>query len=43
VPNVTADPMGASMDADVDLLLTTVLVTADDLLPPNGQETHAGG
>lgn len=31
--NVTADPMGASMDADLDLLLTTVFVTADDLLP----------
>src|SRR5680860_611405 len=25
--------MGASMDADLDLLLTTVFVTADDLLP----------
>jgi Transposase DDE domain len=26
-------PKGASMDADLDLLLTTVFVTADDLLP----------
>src|SRR5918998_1331066 len=26
-------PVGASMDADLDLLLTTVFVTADDLLP----------
>jgi hypothetical protein len=30
---VTADPRGASMDADLDLLLTAVYVTADDLLP----------
>jgi hypothetical protein len=26
-------PKGASMDADLDLLLTAVYVTADDLLP----------
>jgi hypothetical protein len=26
-------PVGASMDADLDLLLTAVFVTADDLLP----------
>jgi hypothetical protein len=30
---VTADPKGASMDADLDLLLTAVYVTVDDLLP----------
>jgi hypothetical protein len=29
----TADPKGASMDADLDLLLTAVFCTADDLLP----------
>jgi hypothetical protein len=33
VLNVTADPKRASMDADLDLLLTAVFVTADDLLP----------
>jgi hypothetical protein len=33
VLNGIADPKGASMDADLDLLLTTVFVTADDLLP----------
>jgi hypothetical protein len=33
VLNVTADPKGASMDADLDLLLIAVYVTADDLLP----------
>jgi hypothetical protein len=33
VLNVTADPKGASMDADLDLLLSAVYVTADDLLP----------
>ena len=31
--NVTADPKGVSMDADLDLLLTAVYCTADDLLP----------
>jgi len=33
VLNVTAGPTGASMNADLDLLLTAVYVTADDLLP----------
>src|SRR5665213_2745744 len=28
-----ADPVGASMDADLDLLLIAVYCTADDLLP----------
>ena len=32
-----ADPQGASMDADPELLLTTVFVTADDLLPESRQ------
>jgi hypothetical protein len=33
VLNVAADPKGASIDADLDLLLTAVYVTTDDLLP----------
>jgi hypothetical protein len=33
VLNTTADPKGASMLADLDLLLTAVFCTADDLLP----------
>ena len=31
--NTTADPKGATMLADLDLLLTAVFCTADDLLP----------
>ena len=33
VLNTTADPKGATMLADLDLLLTSVFCTADDLLP----------
>src|ERR1035441_774999 len=33
VLTVTADPRGASMDADLDLLLIAVYCTADDFLP----------
>jgi hypothetical protein len=40
VLNVTADPKGASMDADLDLLLTAVYVTADDLLPDRPQNAR---
>jgi hypothetical protein len=33
VLKTTADPKGATMLADLDLLLTSVFCTADDLLP----------
>jgi hypothetical protein len=33
VLNTTADPKGATMLADLDLLLTSVFCTVDDLLP----------
>jgi hypothetical protein len=33
VPSRAVDPKGAVMLADLDLLLTAVLCTADDLLP----------
>jgi hypothetical protein len=33
VLNTTADPKGATTLADLDLLLTSVFCTADDLLP----------
>ena len=32
-----ADPMRASMDADLDLLLIAVFCTADDLLPKRAE------
>jgi hypothetical protein len=43
VLNITADPKGASMDADLDLLLTAVYVTADDLLPERPEKRHRRG